>query len=104
MIDGYNGLTGMVTVIVLTGLAYVPNQVVDRTDLNDLYRYRKDTLAENNVAYKRNPEHHDFRAGDVRHSQADVFKGKNLLGFDPKYKLKDGIAEAMPWYVRLLQK
>jgi UDP-N-acetylglucosamine 4-epimerase len=74
----------------------------DRTDLSDLYFYIKEALLENGVSYNRDPEYRDFRAGDVRHSQADVSKAKRLLGFDPKYKLKDGIAEAMPWYVRFL--
>lgn len=76
--------------------------VGDRTDLNDLYRYLKESLVQNGVAYKRDPEYRDFRAGDVRHSQADVSKAKALLDFDPKYKLRDGIAEAMPWYVKFL--
>lgn len=76
--------------------------VGDRTDLNDLYRYLKETLVENGVAYQRDPEYRDFRVGDVRHSQADISKARALLGFDPKYKLRDGIAEAMPWYARFL--
>lgn len=76
--------------------------VGDRTDLNDLYSYLKEALAENGVAYNSNPEYRDFRAGDVRHSQADISKAMALLGFDPEYRLKHGIAEAMPWYVESL--
>lgn len=78
--------------------------VGDRTDLNDLYRFLKEALAENGVTYTRDPEYRDFRVGDVRHSQADISKAKSLLGFYPKYQLKDGIAEAMPWYVEFLNK
>lgn len=76
--------------------------VGDRTDLNDLYRLLKEALIENGVTYTRYPEYRDFRAGDVRHSQADISKAGSMLGFDPKYKLKDGIYEAMPWYVKFL--
>lgn len=76
--------------------------VGDRTDLNDLYAYLKEALVDNGVMYERDPEYRDFRTGDVRHSQADVSKAEKLLGFEPKYRLKDGIAEAMPWYVKFL--
>lgn len=39
----------------------------------------------------------DFRARDVCHSQADVSKAKALLGYEPAFEIKEGIAEAMPW-------
>jgi len=78
--------------------------VGDRTDLNDLFTCLKESLLKNGVAYKDDPEYRDFRAGDVRHSQANVTKAKELLGFEPKYCLRDGVAEAMPWYVGFLQK
>ncbi|MDO9147306.1 MAG: LPS biosynthesis protein WbpP, partial [Hydrogenophaga sp.] len=45
------------------------------------------------------PVYRDFRAGDVRHSQADVSKARRLLGYAPTHRLADGVAEAMPWYV-----
>ncbi len=46
------------------------------------------------------PVYRDFRAGDVRHSQADIGKAQRLLGYaPPTYRLADGIAQAMPWYV-----
>lgn len=77
--------------------------VGDRTDLNDLFRCLKTALAGNQVVYSLDPEYQDFRAGDVRHSQADISKAKALLGFDPKYKLIDGVLEAMPWYVHSLR-
>lgn len=73
--------------------------VGDRTDLNDLYAYLKEALIDNGVVYEHAPEYRDFRVGDVRHSQANIDKAKTLLGFNPEYKLKDGISEAMPWYV-----
>jgi UDP-N-acetylglucosamine 4-epimerase len=39
------------------------------------------------------------RPGDVRDSLADISKAKNLLGFEPKYSLQEGLAKAVPWYV-----
>lgn len=78
--------------------------VGDQTDLNDLYAYLKEALHENALVYDRVPEYRDFRAGDVRHSQADISKARTLLGFSPEYKLRDGIGEAMPWYLGFLKK
>ena len=40
-----------------------------------------------------------FRAGDVRHSQADIAKARALLGYDPRYDVAKGLAEALPWYI-----
>jgi len=76
--------------------------VVDRTDLNDLYRSLKATLNEGGVSYDREPSYQDFRAGDVRHSQADISKARDLLGYNPTYNLSDGVAETMPWYIKAL--
>ena len=73
--------------------------VGDRTDLNDLYTYLKEALIKNGIVYDRDPEYRDFRSGDVRHSQADIGKARTNLGFNPEYKLRDGISEAMSWYI-----
>jgi UDP-N-acetylglucosamine 4-epimerase len=43
-----------------------------------------------------------FRAGDVRHSQADISKAARLLGFAPTHTLGQGLDVAMPWYVQSL--
>ena len=45
----------------------------------------------------------EFRAGDVRHSQADISKAHNLIGFEPTHQIKQGIDQAMPWYLNSLQ-
>lgn len=73
----------------------------DRTSLNCLFDLLRDVLAETNpeVAQLR-PSHVDFRAGDVRHSQADISKARELLGYAPPYRLEAGIRLAMPWYRR----
>jgi UDP-N-acetylglucosamine 4-epimerase len=73
--------------------------VGDRTTLNDLFMAIQSALAANGVLYEQAPVYQDFRAGDVRHSQADVSKARELLGYAPEFVIKDGIAKAMPWYV-----
>lgn len=75
--------------------------VGDRTTLNTLFAaIRHALLAEGAVVSQQQPEYRDFRAGDVRHSQADISKAKKLLGYDPQYRIEQGIAEAMGWYVK----
>ncbi|MDC4955189.1 NAD-dependent epimerase/dehydratase family protein [Acinetobacter baumannii] len=73
--------------------------VGDRTTLNDLFKAIKYALYENNVDYKKDVIYQDFRIGDVRHSQADITKIIKLLGYYPKYKIKEGVSIAMEWYV-----
>ena len=38
------------------------------------------------------------RAGDIRHSNADISKAKKLLGYDPQWSFERGIKEAINWY------
>jgi UDP-N-acetylglucosamine 4-epimerase len=73
-----------------------------RTTLNHLFEALQRALAENGVQYGRKPVYREFRAGDVRHSQADVGKARSLLGYEPRYDILAGIRAAMPWYVRFL--
>lgn len=38
------------------------------------------------------------RAGDIKHSNADISKARTLLGYDPEWDFAKGIAEAISWY------
>ena len=76
--------------------------VGDRTTLNELYRAIQDALATNDVQFDRDPVYRDFRAGDVRHSQASIAKIQQHLGYVPQYKIAEGIQLAMQWYVHNL--
>lgn len=38
------------------------------------------------------------RAGDIKHSNADISKARKMLGYDPEYDFKKGIALAIEWY------
>lgn len=73
--------------------------VGDRTTLNQLFGLLRDNLADHGVSPNTQPTYRDFRAGDVRHSQADVSKAVRLLGYQPTHRLAQGVEVAMPWYV-----
>lgn len=38
------------------------------------------------------------RAGDIKHSNADISKAKEMLGYNPGYSFEKGIKEAIEWY------
>ena len=78
--------------------------VGDRTTLNDLYKAIQFALKECDINATQDPIYRDFRAGDVRHSQADVSKAVEKLGYAPEYKILQGISKAMPWYKEFLGK
>lgn len=69
-----------------------------RTSLNQLFEALRHALADNGVRYDKRPMHREFRAGDVRHSQADLSKAERLLGYAPSHDIHAGIQAAMPWY------
>ncbi len=74
--------------------------VGDRTTLNQLHAEIGAALRalrpELTVAP---PQFSDFRVGDVRHSLADVSKARGLLGYEPTHDVRQGLAEAVGWYV-----
>jgi UDP-N-acetylglucosamine 4-epimerase len=74
--------------------------VGDRTSLNQLHHNLHDILS-NQFEYLTNssPVYRDFRAGDVRHSLADISRAMRLLGYSPTHRINDGLKESMNWYV-----
>ncbi len=74
--------------------------VGDRTSLNTLFHAIATSLQAEGVDYTKQPVYRDFRAGDVRHSQADIGKARSELGYEPSHTIGQGIAVAMPWYVK----
>ncbi|MDR2205407.1 MAG: SDR family oxidoreductase [Flavobacteriaceae bacterium] len=71
----------------------------ERTTLNDLTKYLKKYLSEfdseiANVEIK----YGDYRKGDVPHSLASIEKARELLNYNPKFSMKDGLKEAVKWY------
>ncbi len=47
---------------------------------------------------KKEPIFGPDRAGDIKHSNADISKAKRLLGYDPEYSFEKGIKLAIAWY------
>jgi UDP-N-acetylglucosamine 4-epimerase len=75
----------------------------DRTNLNKLHQMIEERLIQRTAGLEnRKPIYRDFRAGDVRHSQADISKAQILLDYQPKYTISKGMDEAMDWYVNSL--
>jgi UDP-N-acetylglucosamine 4-epimerase len=84
--------------------------VGDRTTLNTLFDLLRDGL--HNIASSvddsrhvpetttAQPVYRDTRAGDVRHSLADVAKARRLLGYLPTHRIGDGLFISMPWYLK----
>ena len=75
----------------------------DCTTLNELYLAIQAALATNDVNFERDPVYREFRAGDVRHSQASIAKIEQGLGYAPQFKIAEGIQLAMRWYVNNLK-
>lgn len=98
-----------INILAATALEDAKDQVYnvavgERTTLNTLYNYIQSALAKNNVHNSKVPAYRDFRAGDVRHSQADISKAKNALGYLPEFKISEGIEKAMPWYINFFKR
>ena len=76
--------------------------VGDRTTLNELYEAIQTALYQCGIKNQREAIYRDFRAGDVRHSQADISKARDKLGYSPEFNIIMGISKAMPWYTNFL--
>ena len=48
------------------------------------------------------PKYGPDRPGDIKHSNADIAKAKNLLGYHPDYSFEKGIELAVDWYKKNL--
>ncbi len=71
-----------------------------RTTLNELFDALRSRLAVSEPRLKDiAPEYRDFRAGDVRHSEADISHARERLGYVPTHTIDDGLSEALDWYL-----
>lgn len=74
--------------------------VGERTTLNQLYeQLHLNLLPSYPHLQGAQPVYRDFRAGDVRHSLADISKASKLLCYQPTHRIGDGLKVAMGWYV-----
>lgn len=71
----------------------------ERTTLNQLVGYLKEFLGEfDGEIRKIEILHGPNRVGDIPHSLASIDKAKNLLGYEPRYSMRQGLQEAVKWY------
>ena len=73
--------------------------VGESNTLKKLFELLCDAFRECSIEYDKEPVFQDFRTGDVRHSLADITKGKNLLGYEPTFTLAQGIYRLVPWWL-----
>lgn len=74
--------------------------VGDRTTLNELFGHVRDLAATSKPQLKdAAPVYRDFRAADVRHSQADISKAQSLLGYAPTHRIADGLQDCAAYYI-----
>lgn len=72
-----------------------------RTTLNELFELiRRNVAMVNPEAKDAKPVYRDFRAGDVRHSLADIGKAQRLMGYEPTHTIDEGMQEAAAWYMK----
>jgi len=74
--------------------------VGEQTTLNALFNYIKLALG---LGHDIKPVYRDFRDGDIRHSLAGVSKARRKLGYEPKYRVNEGLNESIKWYKKHLK-
>ncbi len=73
--------------------------VGDRTSLSELFELLRQNLAPGYPQLRNlRPIYGDFRPGDVQHSQADIAKAAERLGYRPSHRVAEGLEQAMRWY------
>ncbi len=71
--------------------------------LNELYAILRERLLPSCPHLKdARPVYREFRAGDVRHSQADIQRATQTLGFEPTHSVSQGLDAALEWYKKNL--
>ena len=76
----------------------------DRTSLTKLHQMIEGRLIERVEGLeKKKPIYREFRSGDVRHSQASIDKAQKLLDYQPKYRISEGMTDAIDWYVNSIK-
>ncbi len=73
----------------------------ERTPLNELFFMVRELASRaDNGCSRVEPVYMDFRAGDVRHSLADISRAKVLLGYLPVYSVRQGLELTAEWYCK----
>lgn len=74
--------------------------VGEQTSLLEIFDFLRDKMAERDSNVRSIvPQFLPFRPGDVRHSQANISKARQHLGYAPTHRVFEGLSEATGWYV-----
>lgn len=71
----------------------------DVTTLTQLFGYLQELLRESGIEVRRKPAYTACRPGDIARSQANIDKAVRELGYVPRYRIREGLAATVPWYV-----
>jgi len=75
-----------------------------RLTLNELYNAINNELEENLDGFtSKKAIYRDFRAGDIRHSNANINKLKNTVGYEPTHDIDRGLKASIKWYINSLK-
>lgn len=98
----------------LVGTLPSPHEVFNvaagaRTTLLELFEAIRRTVAQAEPALSARvaavaPAFREFRAGDVRHSLADVSRAHEVLGYQPTHDVERGLREAIGWYLGFVRR
>ena len=76
-----------------------------RNTLNELYTLINKKLLQHLKTFnEKEVVYQDFRAGDIRHSNANISKAKKMLGYIPSHDIYQGMEEAIGWYIKKLMR
>ena len=76
----------------------------DRTSLNQLFFFIKESIEKNYLIYSKKPIYRSFRPGDIGHSQANITKAIKNLQYNPQDKVRPGLQSTIEWYHNLTNK
>lgn len=65
-----------------------------KTSVNQVVSILKDAMKKKDLENI----HDDPRPGDIRHGYADISKAQRLLGYSPKFSIKEGLTRLVNWY------
>jgi len=74
--------------------------VGEKTSLNSLFQLIQDEFLNLDPKFKKvTPVYRDFRAGDIKHSLANIAKASKHFNYQPTHKIAEGIKETVAWYL-----
>jgi len=72
-----------------------------QTTLNELYALINSELKNNIDTFDvREAIYRDFREGDIRHSNANIAKAMDIVGYEPTHTIDEGMKLAIKWYIK----